>query len=65
MAQARIEAMRNQERTAYTRAADATGLGGDDCWVIFASGLDRDDAVRLLENVILQVQDQRTTWPIA
>lgn len=65
MAQARIEPNRNQERHAYTRAADATALGGDEMWVIFANGLSRDDAIALLENTILQIADQRTTWPIA
>lgn len=65
MAQARIEPNRAQDRYAYTRTADATALGGDDMWVIFANGLDRHDAVRLLENTILQIQDARTTWPIA
>lgn len=65
MAQARIEPNRNQERHAYTRAADATVLGGDDMWIIFAANLDRFDAVRLMEEAILQIQDNRTTWPIA
>lgn len=66
MAQALLKATKiGQEPNEFTAASNATSITTDQVWCIFASGLSRDDAAKILADIRLRVLDAKTTWPIA
>jgi hypothetical protein len=66
VAQSKLKATAiGQEPNAFTAASDATSISTDQVWAIFASGISRDDAAKILADMRLRVLDGKTTWPIA
>lgn len=66
MAQAKMVATKiGVNPNAFTVSSDATSITTDKLWALFASGLSRDDAAKILADMRLQVLDAKTTWPIA
>lgn len=66
MAQAVLKATKiGQEPNEFTAASNATSISTDQVWAIFASGISRDDAAKILSDIRLRVLDAKTTWPMA
>lgn len=65
MSQTQINVVKGEGPDDFDVTTDATSLSTVSCRCIFADGITRDEAARMLDDVRTAILDGRRAWPLA